>query len=158
MAGVQLQLTADSEGLRRALAALVAAGVDLREPMDEIGAALLTSTQQRFLDEETPAGEAWPELAPGTKERPGPGGRPRGGDHMLRVKGHLFGSLTYLADRTAVQLGSVRVYAALHQLGGTDDMPRGPADVPAREFLGLSREDEEEITNILSDHLRGPVS
>jgi phage virion morphogenesis protein len=157
VAGVQQLLALEAEPLRRALAGLVSAGVHLREPLDELGASLLTSTQQRIQDEETPAGDPWPELAEATQERVGPGGKPRGAEHMLRDRGHLYGSLTYLVGSAEVALGSVREYAAIHQLGGTEDMAPGPAGIPAREFLGLSPEDGEELLAIMLDHLREAV-
>lgn len=153
MAGVELQMTIDDKVVRDAIAALVAAAVDLKAPFEEIGASLVTSTQQRFEDEETPAGEAWPELAESTQARKVAKGTLRGKDHILRVQGDLYRSITYLATATQAEVGTNRVYAALQQLGGTADMPAGPAAVPARPFLGMSEADEQEITQILLDHL-----
>lgn len=161
MAGVQLVarvgVTSESEAIRRALASLVEGLVDLAEPMDEIGASLVASTQQRFFDEEGPDGEPWAELAPATQERIGAGGKPRGPDHMLRVKGHMFRRLTHVASRTEVAVGLNAVQAAIQQLGGEDDMAPGPAAVPARPFLGLSRDDEREIGEIMLGYLDGLV-
>lgn len=154
MAGTRLSLTVEDNAVQRALAGLVASALRLRDPLEEVGAALVTSTQQRFEREEDPEGEPWAELAESTKTRRVSKTAMRGGEHILRDRGHLFNSLTYLATDTQVEVGSNRVYAAIHQLGGTADMAPGPAAVPARPFLGISGEDEREIAEILLDHLQ----
>lgn len=153
MAGVQLSMTVDDEVVRRAITGLVQASINLRQPFEEIGAALVTSTQQRIEDEETPAGDPWPELAESTQQRRVSKRRLRGSEHILRDRGHLYNSITYLATATDVAVGTSRKYAALHQLGGTEDMPPGPAAVPARPYLGISEDDEREISEILLEHL-----
>ncbi|QYJ99605.1 phage virion morphogenesis protein [Shewanella alkalitolerans] len=33
------------------------------------------------------------------------------------------------------------MYAAIHHFGGTNDMPAGPAAIPARPHVGLSPKD-----------------
>jgi phage virion morphogenesis protein len=157
MAGVELSLTVDDEEVRRAIAGLAARSLNLREPFEEIGASLVTSTQQRFEDEEDPEGEPWPELAESTRNRRVTKRKLRGSEHILRDRGHLYGSITYLASATEVAVGSNRKYAAIHQLGGTEDMAPGPAAVPARPFLGLSGADEREVAEILLEHLEGSV-
>lgn len=159
MAGATISLTVQDDRVRRALTGLASQSRDLQEPFEEIGASLLTSTQQRFEDEEDPEGDSWPELAPRTQRRI-VNGRPRGGAHILRVStsAGLYGSLTYLATATDLRLGSNKEYAAIHQLGGTEDMPPGPAAVPARPFLGISRDDEQEIGHILIDHLQAGLN
>lgn len=156
MSGVSIQVTAGSRQVRDAIAALVAAGRDLREPFDEIGASLLTSTQQRIQDEETPEGERWPELAESTQKRwIGKGSKrtQRGKDHMLRVKDLLYAAISYTASASELMLGTNKTQAALLQFGGTEDMPAGPRAVPARPYVGLSADDENEIGAILTDYL-----
>jgi phage virion morphogenesis protein len=44
-------------------------------------------------------------------------------------------------------------YGAIHQFGGTSDMPPRLAAIPARPFLGLSDNDEKEVIEILSEFL-----
>lgn len=152
MAGVRNVITVDGRRAKRAMVKLVDAGADTGPAFEEIGSALLTSTQQRFEDEQSPTGKSWKALSPATQDRPTSRNSTRGGDHILRHKGLLAGSITYLASRNDVALGSNRVQAAIHQLGGTDDMAPGPAGIPARPYLGVSREDEGEIGEILRDY------
>lgn len=120
---------------------------------------LLSSTQQRFEAEQGPDGEPWPALAestvntllgsPGSKNR-----ARRGSANKLRVSGLLYQSITYKATDREAEVGTNRVYAALQQLGGTPEMKNaGARAVPARPFLGLSSDDQEEALRILAEHL-----
>jgi phage virion morphogenesis protein len=157
MAGASVRMELQSETARTALGRLLARSLSLRQPFEEIGASLVASTQQRIEDERDPAGNAWDDLALSTQlRRVGKSGI-RGPDHMLRVKGLLVGSLTYIASDLTLQEGSNRVYAALQQFGGDDGMAPGPAAVPARPYLGLSDDDEREIDAILVGHLEGAI-
>lgn len=154
MSGARIEVDVDSDEVRRAMGNLVLNSARLQPVFEDIGAALLTSTQQRFEDEEDPEGEEWEELAERTQKRRVSKRRVRGPDHKLRVTGQLLGSLTYLADNSELALGSNKVYAALHQMGGTGDMPPGPAAVPARPYLGISQDDEDEIAAVLAEHVQ----
>ena len=55
--------------------------------------------------------------------------------------------LHYQADADSLQFGHEPMYGATHQFGD----PR--RNIPARPFLGISEEDEREITEILAEHL-----
>ncbi len=155
MAGVTI--TVDDREVQRLLSRIVSGANNLQPAFEEIGASLLASTQQRFEDEESPEGEPWAPLAESTKRKKVTKRARRGGDHILRDKGLLYGALTYLAKPTEVAIGTNKKYAAIHQLGGTPDMAPGPAAIPARPFLGISEADEREISAILLDHLTGGV-
>jgi phage virion morphogenesis protein len=157
MAGAQIAFTVDDAAVLRALDGIMFRAVHLGDAFDEIGASLLASTQQRFEDEESPEGKSWAPLAESTQRKKVTKGARRGGDHILRDKGLLFGALTYQAKATEVTIGVNRKYAAIHQFGGTEGMPPGPAAIPARPFLGISEADEREISAILLDHLTGGV-
>lgn len=93
----------------------------------------------------------------------------------LTVSGHLRDSIRYqMMGRNAVAIGTNRVYAAIHQLGGRTaasvirprrkkalKTPYGlfkkvnhPGSViPARPFLGVSAENSREILDIINDYL-----
>lgn len=153
-----MDVTVNSAAYRRAMEALFTRTLNLRDPFEEIGASLVTSTQQRIEEEQTPEGEAWPALALSTQRKRVTKRERRGSAHILRVKGLLVGSVTYLATPTDLQVGSNRTQAAIQQLGGTPDMAPGPAAIPARPYLGLSAADEREATQILFDHLEGAIT
>jgi phage virion morphogenesis protein len=150
MAGASFQVSLNDDA-RATINALLLQSLHL--PMKEIGAALLTSTQQRFENEESPEGDPWKDLAISTQLRRTSKTSIRGNEHKLRDKGLLYASLTYIASDFEVAVGSNRKYAAIQQFGGTDDMPPGPAGVPARPYLGLSSDDEIEVGDILIEHL-----
>ncbi|HEY0155457.1 MAG TPA: phage virion morphogenesis protein [Longimicrobium sp.] len=154
MAGVKLSATADDRQARLLLHRLVLKAVNPQPALDEIGAMLVSSAQQRIQEEEDPEGNPWPELAESTQNRRISKRRLRGDEHMLRVKGHLFNSITHRASRRDVQWGSNRKYAALQQMGGTRDMENAGARAnPGRAFLGISAADEREMRQILHDYL-----
>lgn len=153
MAGARIEVDADTRAVRQALQGLVEASINLRQPLEEIGSALRSSTEERFEDEEDPEGSPWAELKEATQQQLVTKRRRRGDEHILRRQGYLYASLTYAARQTEVEVGTNRIYGAIHQLGGEPDMPPGPAAVPARPFLGMSDQDEREIGDILERHL-----
>lgn len=156
MAGATVQITLDDADVQRALGALLMRTASLQPAFEEFGNYEVSATQHRIEHEVTPEGARWPELAPITvRKRVSKRGPMRGPDHMLRVKNFLFSSLTYIASALDLAVGSNRIYAALQQLGGTDDMKGGAAHVPPRPYLGLSRDDEQELGAVLVNHLGG---
>lgn len=129
------------------LAELVERGTNTRPLMLEIGYELVRSTLQRFEDEVDPDGNPWVELKPATLAR-------KKGTKKLVEAGYLRGGIAVLeASGAFVEIGADREYAAIHQFGGTSDMRRGTADVPARTFLGLSPEDIANASSIVGNTL-----
>lgn len=166
MSGVQITAALDgAAGAAESLAKLDAAGRSLRPALEEIGAALLLSTQQRFERQAGPDGAAWRPLAAATLERRA-GKRARrkdgsltaaarrriSGAQILRDSGRLYQSLTYRAGEREVKVGSNVVYAAIHQLGGNAGRGR-KVRLPARPYLGLDDGDRREIEAILAEHV-----
>lgn len=134
--------TTGTEAIARALVGLQLRAANLREPLAEIGAMLLTSTQDRFEKEQGPDGSPWAPLV-------APVGRP-----ILRDTVRLFQSLTYAVGRNQVEVGSNVVYARIHQLGGQTGRGHA-AEIPARPYLGMSDDDEREALEIVNDYLKG---
>jgi len=57
-----------------------------------------------------------------------------------------------------VMIGSPMEYAAMQQFGGTKaEFPNLWGDIPARPFLGISSQDENEILTILRNYLESAV-
>lgn len=68
-------------------------------------------------------------------------------------KGHLRDSYVYQLTDTGVEIGSSRIYAAIHHFGGATG--RGHKTIlPARPVLGITAEGEREIGDILVDEIR----
>jgi len=110
------------------------------ELLESVGALVESQTRRRIQEEkESPEGEAWEawsERYAATRH---------GGNSLLQGEGDLLDSIQYLAGDDEVEVGSNLVYAATHQYG---DPGRG---IPARPYLGLSDEDEQEIDELIRD-------
>lgn len=208
MTGVRLSVDANTQPVRRGLDLLARAAGDLRPAFEDLGAVLVRSTEQRFVDQVDPEGNPWEPLSPATllfKQKKGHGLR------ILTMRGRLQGSFTFRARSMDLLVGTNVVYAAIHQFGGllqkaahsrqvrfrTDakgqllsqaQLGIGPkrmrnADqmrvfakkshkrflmkwaevaaheipIPARPFLGLSREDLADGQAVIRDHLRAAL-
>ncbi|MDD4864524.1 MAG: phage virion morphogenesis protein [Alishewanella agri] len=124
---------------------------DLSEPMQRIAAELEDAAEQAFADEASPStGEAWPVLSDAyLKANP----KRKGGKMLQASAGGLAASIASEYGDNWAQIGSNKIYAAIHQFGGEDDMAPGPAAIPAREYLGISKETEQNILDILEEYL-----
>jgi phage virion morphogenesis protein len=133
------------------------------ELMDEIGAAMVSSTQQRFIEGRDPEGKAWEKS-----------GRVReNGGQTLVDSNRLHTSITHDASADGAAWGTNVIYAAIHQFGG-DIRPVSAKSlvfqgiggvvnaqkvtIPARPFLGISQGDVIEINAIINDWLREALS
>lgn len=124
---------------------------DLSEPMNDIAAVLESATEGAFEAEADPVtGQAWTSLSDAyLKANP----KRQGGKILQASAGGLAASVTADSGDFWAAIGSNKIYAAIHQFGGTDDMPAGPAGIPARPYLGVSREDEQSMLGFLGGYL-----
>ncbi len=124
---------------------------DLSEPMNDIAAVLESATEGAFDAEADPVtGQAWASLSDAyLKANP----KRQGGKILQASAGGLAASVAADSGDFWAAIGSNKIYAAIHQFGGTDDMPAGPAGIPARPYLGVSREDEQSMLGILGEYL-----
>jgi phage virion morphogenesis protein len=144
--GVKLTTTIDDKA-SPAVARLAAKVKNLGPALDEIGASNVTETQHRFETESGPDGAKWVGLAATTLARRGPGAK------ILRDKVHLYDSVTHKVEGVhSVSIGSNKVYARVHQLGGQAGRGR-KVTIPARPYLGVSDAGKKEIVQILTDHI-----
>lgn len=146
MAGVKVAITVQDDGFREVLTRLIERTYNLQPAFEEIGSALLATTQQRFEAEAGPDGTAWPAHSAATAFKRGSNAK------KLRDRGHLYASLTYAASRLKSEVGTNRVYARIHQLGGKAGRGR-KVTIPARPYLGVGDADRRMIGEILTDHL-----
>jgi len=126
---------------------------DLSEPMNDIAAVLESATESAFEAEADPTtSQAWASLSDAyLKANP----KRQGGKILQASAGGLAASVTADSGEFWAEIGSNKIYAAIHQFGGTDDMPAGPAGIPARTYLGVSREDEQSMLGILGEYFEG---
>ncbi|WP_028294284.1 phage virion morphogenesis protein [Oceanobacter kriegii] len=125
---------------------------DQADLLEGIGALVESQTHRRIRDEKTgPDGTPWDGWSDGYRNTR------HGGNSLLMGEGHLDDSIQYLIEGDQVSVGSNLIYAAIHQLGGTPDMAPGPAAIPARPFLGLSQDDEQDVADLMEDFLADQV-
>lgn len=140
----------DLNGTDRALEKAADVLADTAPLMQELSEVLLTGVEGNFAREEGPNGP-WAELAESTKEERARKGKWPG--KKLQRSGQLVAATqAFHTGRTAGVLNN-KVYGPIHHFGGTEAMPPGPADVPARPFMYVSSQTEDELDDTIADHL-----
>jgi phage virion morphogenesis protein len=135
----KIDITFSSGTVMQVLTSLIEWLDDLSEPMNDIAAVLESATESAFEAEADPAtGQAWASLSDAYLKAKL---QRQGGKILQMSAGGLAASVTAESDD---------FWAAIHQSGGTDDMPTGPADIPARPYLGVSTDDEQSMLSLLS--------
>lgn len=158
MAGAMLDVAIDSSQVGKALEELGRRLDDLTTPLNDIGEYLHQSTDARFRSKVAPDGSPWAPLSPVTLAK-------KKGTGILREKGTLQDTLRKQVTSTELAFGTDRPYGAVHQLGqkkgASGKTSKGSSipwgDIPAREYLGVSTEDESEILLILGEYLMEPA-
>lgn len=151
MADFNVEVVLESAQLQALFARLVDTGENLAPLMADIAEGLLQRTEDRFDAQVAPDGSRWAPLSPRYAARK----RRKGYDTPLLVReGRLRGELRsgWGGDYAEVATAPL-AYAALHQFGGTPDMPAGAAAVPARPYLGVSDEDLAWIEEVAGEYL-----
>jgi phage virion morphogenesis protein len=159
--GVRITIT--PEGAEEALAFLRDAAGRAANPRglyDNIGAALVRSTRNRFDTGRDPQGSPWPPSIRAIAE----------GGQTLVDSTRLRGSITHEASNSGVEVGTNVPYASTHQFGdiilprtvqalhffiGDREVFADSVEIPQRAFLGLDDDDEREIVAICGEWLLG---
>ncbi len=136
--------------------------------LESCGEALVTGTVQRFMDEEDPEGNKWEPSGrawqkglghatrKATKNRKGRRFKADSGNFgkTLTDTARLRNSIDYAVAGDTVLVGSNAAYALIHQKGGMAG--RGhKTRIPARPYLGISKNDWEEIEGAIQDFIVG---
>ena len=131
----------------------------------QIGEALVSSTIRRFGEQKAPDGTPWQPLAaatvaPRAKDYGKRGKIKKGAEARLQGRkiliqsARLRNSISARVGGSKVAVGTNVVYARIHQFGG--QAGRGKkVRIPARPYLGISRDDQEEIARIVSAAVGG---
>jgi phage virion morphogenesis protein len=122
----------------------------LEPVMEDIGEYLLLAHQERNAKAIAPDGTPWAPLSTTTQTL-----KPRHQTAPLRLNDILLNQLIYQADDSGLEFGSNMIYAAMQHFGGTTS-PKSMIPnktLPAREFIGVSLEDENVILDILQNYL-----
>lgn len=165
MTGAIVTVRLEGDDFAAGFARLAAMGADTRPLMRAIGAGIRDTTQERFDRAEDPDGHPWkgwsPAYAAVTKS-----------SGLLRasaMRGGLMGSIVFAATAHEVRIGSNKVYAAIHQFGGTIVpkqaktlvFPLGKklvfakkVTIPARPYLGFGPHERTVVADALAFELR----
>ncbi len=151
-----INLTLNDSQTLKAIASLTHAGEDLTPVMREIVGILADAAEQAFADEADPdTSTPWVPLTEAHIEKRRDENKWPGA--ILQMTGDLAKSIQSDYGNDFAQVGSNKIYAAIHQHGGTADMPARNAAIPARPFLGASEQDREEIMDVLKRHLSDAI-
>ncbi|MDP3408199.1 phage virion morphogenesis protein [Bosea sp. (in: a-proteobacteria)] len=164
MSGAVLITRMDWSDARAAFGRLERAIADTTPIMGAIGTGLVASTQDRMDAGQDPEGAAFAALNPlYASAKRGPG--------ILResgMRGGLQGSITRRAGRDQVEVGTNKIYGAIHQYGGVITAKGGgklafrmggrliktaSVTIPARPYLGISRDDQVMILDVVEGAL-----
>lgn len=130
MAGTRIKTTVNDAQARAMLARLGEPGT--QDLMPRLGEYLQASSQKRFKTQTAPDGTAWQPLQPRYARR-----KKYAKDKILTLRGYLRSGIHYQVTGDAeVEVGSNTKYAAIHQFGGTIEMPARQATVRYRSVAG----------------------
>jgi len=162
MAGATLRTEIDDEAIHQALRRIRRVAESPAAALKDAGEYLQRAVDDRFRSETDPEGRPWEPLSEFTKAN-------KRNDKILTERGGpgLRGSIHYRVDGDTLEQGTNKIYAAIHQFGGTITAKKGSlaigdpkgafamvksVRIPARPYLGISDEDQREIERILLRH------
>lgn len=171
-----IEITIDDREVRQALERLRSRVQDTGPAMHDIGQTLMANARRRFATSTGPDGQAWRPNAPatiaaylgrygGSYKKDGSlskkGAARAAGKKPLIGESKQLQAIHYAAGRDWAEVGSSRIYAAIHQFGG--QAGRGKrVTIPARPFLPVDEsgqwigtEDRSAILDILSRWIEG---
>lgn len=173
MSSVSVRLEGDTEELLAKLNKME--NIDKAGIMNAIAEGLRTSTMERFANEESPDGTKWKPSIRASGDQTGYDRKNRTvirGGKTLTLTANLKNHIHAQADASGAAVGTDIEYAATHQFGAQRtirakngnylrfkaggrwvSVPSVRVNIPARPFLGISQEDEEEIRSTLEEAL-----
>lgn len=116
-----------------------------------IGHALEANIRERWDQEIDPQGNRWTPLKASTIKRKTKKRKPL---KILLQDDQLRYTISSQVDDGTLIVGSPQKYAAVHQLGGPVGRKGKQFRMPARPFLGISKQDEADILDEIELHLK----
>lgn len=160
MPGVIINVSIDTKEVKRALSALEARITNRAPIMHTLGVGLVGHVQRRLGSGALTS--RWAPLNPAYRAT-------KRNRNMLVESGSLRSSLASKADNNKVIVGTNRIYAAIHQLGGeikpktakrlffklgTGFISTKSVKIPPRPFLTIEQQDEKMIAEIIFQFLQ----
>lgn len=134
-----IEIKIDNKKIEKALLEIAQKTSNLRPLMKNIAGIMADSTEENFKEEGRPK---WKDLSEKTKTTRKKTGHYPG--QILQVSGQLALSITTQYDDSSAVIGSNKVYAAIHQLGGQAGKNK-KTTIPARPYLVVTDDDFEDI-------------
>lgn len=147
MSDEPIEIKIDNKKVEKALLEIAQKTSNLRPLMKNIAGIMADSTEENFKEEGRPK---WKDLSEKTKTVRKKTGHYPG--QILQVSGQLALSVTTQYDDSSAIIGSNKVYAAIHQLGGQAGKNK-KTTIPARPYLKLTDDDFDEIISIVEKYL-----
>lgn len=144
MSDEPIEIKIDNKEVEKALLEIAQKTSNLRPLMKNIAGIMADSTEENFKVEGRPK---WKDLSEKTKTARKKTGHYPG--QILQVSGQLALSVTTQYDDTSAVIGSNKVYAAIHQLGGQAGKNK-KTTIPERPYLII---DESEIVLNIKKYL-----
>ena len=141
-----IEIKLDNKEVESRLLDWVKRSENLRPLMKNIAGIMADSTEENFKEEGRPK---WKDLSEKTKTARRKTGHYPG--QILQVSGQLAMSITTQYDNESAVIGSNKVYAAIHQIGG----PAGKnkkTTIPARPYLRLTENDYHDILEVIEKY------
>lgn len=142
-----IEIKLDNKEVESRLLDWVKRSENLRPLMKNIAGIMADSTEENFKEEGRPK---WKDLSEKTKTARKKSGHYPG--QILQVSGQLALSITTQYDDTSAVIGSNKVYAAIHQLGGQAGKNK-KTTIPARPYLNLFENDYSDIFKLCNNYL-----
>lgn len=147
MSDEPIEIKIDNKKVEKALLEIAQKTSNLRPLMKNIAGIMADSTEENFKEEGRPK---WKDLSEKTKTARKKTGHYPG--QILQVSGQLALSVTTQYDDSSAVIGSNKIYAAIHQLGGQAGKNK-KTTIPARPYLKLTDDDFDEIISIVEKYL-----
>jgi phage virion morphogenesis protein len=145
MAGISIKVKFDEREVTDFLGRLQARGKDLAPVFKDFGEYMVRETEERFEGEHDPEGKAWTALSELTLAK-------KKNTKILTEDSFLRGDIHYQVSGDEMEIGTVKIYGAIHQLGGMAGRGR-KVEIPERPYLGINDENESEFIEIVKEHL-----
>jgi phage gpG-like protein len=151
---MEIRFTIENDELARGIEAAILAAQDFTPAMAEIASLMEFETRERFETGRGPDEVPWQPSQRAIEQ----------GGQTLRDSGALEGDMNGQWDAFSSVVGTNLIYAAVHQEGKTIRArtgsalrtpfgPRASVKMPRRAFLGFGQREQDEIPQILADHL-----
>jgi len=136
---------------QQGLATLARKAGTIKPALKTIGETLVNSTRDRWDKEVDPQGNKWQALKASTLKRKA---KKKKSLKILLQDDHLRFNINPQVEENSLIVGSPEKYAAVHQLGGPAGRKGRQFHMPARPFLGISKQDEADILDDITQHLK----